>query len=161
MQILLPQGEATGLLWERRQLAGGWVYLVSINLWVCDEDGVMTTASTRMWVDAPHHARPRIDVDPAAYAGVPTYPLPAPDSVERQLGPGRPPGWVAQTLRWRGPDRAVIHASDCEEAPPGRPAMTLQQALDRAERPGTRLCALCGAAHELGPLLRGFSRGFD
>ncbi|MGW4505824.1 DUF6233 domain-containing protein [Streptomyces sp. NPDC004436] len=156
VQIKLPQGEATGLLWERRQLPGGWVYLVSFDLWVCDEDGVMTTASTRMWVDAPGHVRPVDGVDAAAYAAVPSYPLPAPDSVEQQLGPRRPRGWVVEPLRRRGPDRSVIHAVDCADAPADRPALTWQQALDCAERPGTRLCALCGAAHELEPLLRGF-----
>lgn len=88
VQILLPQGEVTGLLWERRQLPGGWFYLVSFDLWVCDEDGVMSTASARMWVDAPGRARPIEGVDPAAYAAVPVYPLPLPDSKERQLGPG-------------------------------------------------------------------------
>ncbi|MFE3577927.1 DUF6233 domain-containing protein [Streptomyces vinaceus] len=156
VQITLPQGEVTGLLWERRQLPGGWVYLVSFDLWVCDEDGVMTTASTHMWVDAPGHARPVDGVDPATYAAVPTHPLPMPDSVERQLGPRRPAGWVLEPLRRRGPDRAVIHAVDCPDASADRPALTWQQALDHAERPGTRLCALCGAAHELEPLLRGF-----
>ncbi|WP_406738537.1 DUF6233 domain-containing protein [Streptomyces sp. NBC_00853] len=157
MQILLPQGEVTGALRERRQLPGGWIYLVVFDLWVCDEDGVMTTASTRMWVDAPGHARPVDGVDAAAYAAVPSYPLPAPDSVEQQLGPRRPPGWVVESPRRRGPDRAVIHAVDCPDAPTGRPALTWQQALDHAERPGTRLCALCGAAHELEPLLNGFN----
>ncbi|MFI6006320.1 hypothetical protein ACIA98_39120 [Streptomyces sp. NPDC051366] len=56
------------MLWERRQLPGGWLYLVSFDLWVCDEDGVMSTASTRMWVDAPFHARPIDGVDPAGPA---------------------------------------------------------------------------------------------
>ncbi|WP_314251063.1 DUF6233 domain-containing protein [Streptomyces kutzneri] len=96
-------------------------------------------------------------MDPSVYAEVPTSPLPAPDSVERELGHRRPPGWVVKSLgRRRGPDRAVIHAVDCVEAPTSTPAMTWDQALDRAERPGTRLCALCGAAHELEPLLKGF-----
>ncbi|MFE2149102.1 DUF6233 domain-containing protein [Streptomyces lavendulae] len=144
-----------GLLWERRQLPGGWVYLVSFDLWICDEDGVMTTASTRMWVDAPGHARPVDGVDPAAYLAVPTFPLPAPDSVERQLGPKRPAGWVLQPLPGRGPDRAVIHAVDCSDAP-DQTALTWVQALDHAERPGVRLCVLCGAAHKLTPLLHGF-----
>ena len=30
------------------------------------------------------------------------------------------------------------------------------KALDAAEHPGTRLCALCGAAAELDPVLKGF-----
>ncbi|MEY2226863.1 DUF6233 domain-containing protein [Streptomyces sp. BF23-19] len=156
VQILLPQGEVTGLLWERRQLPGGWIYLASFDLWVCDEDGVMSTASTRMWVDAPGHARPVAGVAPAAYTAVPTYPLPAPDSVERQLGPRRPPGWVVGPLHRRGPDLAVIHAVDCPDAPTGMRALTWEQALNLAERPGVRLCSLCGAAHELEPLLNGF-----
>ncbi|MGC4914324.1 hypothetical protein [Streptomyces albogriseolus] len=32
---------------------------------------------------------------------------------------------------------------------------------DAAVKAGVRLCALCGAAHELEPLLSGFDRGFD
>ncbi|MER7514002.1 DUF6233 domain-containing protein [Streptomyces lavendulae] len=156
MRILLPQGEVTGLLWERRPLPGSWVYLVSFDLWVCDEDGVMATESTRMWVDAPGHVRPFDGVDPAVYLAVPTYPLPTPDSVERQLGPKRRTGWVLQPLRGRAADRAVIHAIDCPDAPAGRAALTWDQALDHAARPGIRLCVLCGAAQELTPLLRGF-----
>lgn len=95
VQVLLPGGQVMGLLWERKQLPGGWVYLVSVDLWVCDEGGVMTTAPTRMWVDAPDHARPAEGTDPSVYAAVPTSSLPAPDSVERELGRRRPPGWVA------------------------------------------------------------------
>ncbi|MET7530166.1 DUF6233 domain-containing protein [Streptomyces goshikiensis] len=156
VRILLPGGEVTGLLWERKQLPGGWVYLVSVDLWVCDEDGVMSTAPARMWVDAPSHTRPAEGIDPSVYADVPTNPLPTPDSVERELGRRRPPGWVAKSLGRRGPDRAVLHAVDCADAPTGVPALTWEQALDLAERPGIRLCSLCGAAYELEPLLKGF-----
>ncbi|MFE2850366.1 hypothetical protein ACFXJO_04440 [Streptomyces lavendulae] len=44
---------------------------------------------------------------------------------------------------------------DCSDAP-DQTALTWVQALDHAERPGVRLCVLCGAAHELTPLLHGF-----
>ncbi|MFG2986203.1 DUF6233 domain-containing protein [Streptomyces sp. NPDC048258] len=167
VRVRLPGGdEVTGLLLERRQLPGGWYYLVAVDLWVSDEDGVMAAAPARMWVDAPGHVRPAEGVDPAAYEAVPTHPLPddeaRPPSLKAELGPRRPHGWVVQKLSARrGPDRAVVHAVDCEEAPAGAPVMGWKQALDAAERPGTRLCALCGAAHELTPLLKGFDTGFE
>ncbi|MFE2423406.1 DUF6233 domain-containing protein [Streptomyces hokutonensis] len=34
----------------------------------------------------------------------------------------------------------VVHAVDCEDALDGAPLLTLDQALDAAEHPGTRLC---------------------
>ncbi|KOU54023.1 hypothetical protein [Streptomyces sp. WM6378] len=37
-----------------------------------------------------------------------------------------------------------------------RPVLTLDQALDNAQKPNTRLCSLCGAAGELDPMLNGF-----
>ncbi|MFD8023700.1 DUF6233 domain-containing protein [Streptomyces lavendulae] len=92
---------------------------------------------------------------PGRVPGRPHLPAAAPDSVERQLGPKRPAGWVLQPLPGRGPDRAIIHAVDCPDAP-DQTALTWEQALDHAERPGVRLCVLCGAAHELTPLLHGF-----
>ncbi|MFF7489477.1 DUF6233 domain-containing protein [Streptomyces luteogriseus] len=49
----------------------------------------------------------------------------------------------------RGPGRGGFHAADCEEAPAGAPKLTLGQALDAAEHPGTRLCSLRGAAQVL------------
>lgn len=61
----------------------------------------------------------------------------------------------------RGPSRGVVHAVDCTEAPPGAPVLTLDQALDAAQHPGTRLRSLCGAALELDPVLKGFDAGFD
>lgn len=61
----------------------------------------------------------------------------------------------------RGPGRAVLHAADCTEAAQGAPLLPLEQALDAAEQPGTRLCILCGAAQELDPVLRGFEHGFS
>ncbi|MEU1021300.1 DUF6233 domain-containing protein [Streptomyces sp. NPDC005900] len=44
------------------------------------------------------------------------------------------------------PARRLLHAPDCEEAPLGAPLLGVEQALDVAENPGTRLCALCGCA---------------
>ncbi|MFD6150203.1 DUF6233 domain-containing protein [Streptomyces sp. NPDC060243] len=52
--------------------------------------------------------------------------------------------------------RAVLHAVDCEKAPPGFPVLGVEQALTAAEHPATRACALCGAGAELDPILRGF-----
>lgn len=48
-----------------------------------------------------------------------------------------------------------MHAPDCDEAPLGAPLLGVEQALDVAETPGTRLCALCGCARELAPMLSG------
>ncbi|MET9725509.1 DUF6233 domain-containing protein [Streptomyces zaomyceticus] len=59
------------------------------------------------------------------------------------------------------PVGGVVHAADCTEAPPNAFALTLDQALNAAERPGVRLCTLCGASAELDPVLRGFAQGFD
>ncbi|MFI6672002.1 DUF6233 domain-containing protein [Streptomyces sp. NPDC050481] len=50
-----------------------------------------------------------------------------------------------------GPARSILHAPDCEEAPAGAPILDVDRALDTAEHPGTRLCMLCGAAHQLTP----------
>lgn len=50
----------------------------------------------------------------------------------------------------------MLHAVDCTEAPQNAPLLRLERALDATERPGTRLCSLCGAAQELDPVLRGF-----
>ncbi|WP_323185979.1 DUF6233 domain-containing protein [Streptomyces sp. NBC_00233] len=49
-----------------------------------------------------------------------------------------------------------MHAVDCVEAPKGARRLSLDQALDAAERPGAGLCSLCGASQELDPVLRGF-----
>lgn len=38
--------------------------------------------------------------------------------------------------------------------------LSLERALDAAQHPGTRLCALCGATAELNPVLKGFDQGF-
>lgn len=98
----------------------------------------------------------------ASYDGVPTTRLPPPTTEREILGPRRPSGWVLQKLDGgRGPALGVIHAVDCEEAPAGTPRLTLDQALDTAEHPGTRLCSLCGAAAELDPVLKGFDHGFN
>jgi hypothetical protein len=54
-----------------------------------------------------------------------------------------------------------VHAVDCEEAPTRALVLPLDQALDAAEQPGVRLCALCGAAAELDPRLKCFDQGFE
>ncbi|MFG2631196.1 DUF6233 domain-containing protein [Streptomyces sp. NPDC048473] len=56
--------------------------------------------------------------------------------------------------------QGVVHAGDCEETPAGAPVLTLERVLDAAQHPGTRLCALCGAAAEPDPVLKGFEQGF-
>ncbi|MFF4583394.1 DUF6233 domain-containing protein [Streptomyces sp. NPDC001373] len=104
--------------------------------------------------DTPHNGRRRRR--PGSVRRHPAHSLSAPDSVELLLGPRRPSGWVVEPLRRRGPDRAVVHAVDCPDAPSGRPALTWEQALDHAERSGRRLSPLCGAAQEQEPLPHGF-----
>ncbi|CAL9676460.1 hypothetical protein SUDANB174_07728 (plasmid) [Streptomyces sp. enrichment culture] len=114
-------------------------------------------AEYRVWVRAPDHVRP---VDGVSYDAVPTEYLKPPSPVEEALGARRPTGWVL--AKAGGPGRGgVVHAVDCEEAPAGAPVLALDRALDAAERPGVRLCSLCGAAAELDPVLKGFDHGFD
>lgn len=114
----------------------------------------MEPAEYRVWVRAPEHVRP---VGGVSYDAVPTEPLEHPSPVREALGPRRPSGWVLQKLSGgHGPGQAVLHAPDCDEAPEGAPVLELERALDAAEKAGVRLCALCGAAAELDPVLRGF-----
>ncbi|MFF7046542.1 DUF6233 domain-containing protein [Streptomyces massasporeus] len=81
-----------------------------------------------------------------SYDDIPTSRPPPPTTEQQILGERRPSGWVLQKLDGgRGPGRGVFHAVDCEEAPAGAPKLTLGQALDVAEHPGTRLCSLRGA----------------
>lgn len=54
-----------------------------------------------------------------------------------------------------------MHAVDREEAPAGASVPPLGRALDAAEQRGVRLCALCGAAVELDPVLKGFNHISD
>ncbi|MGW2865591.1 DUF6233 domain-containing protein [Streptomyces sp. NPDC001205] len=72
----------------------------------------------------------------------------------------RPPSSSrGRTARHRSaarPARGVLHAPDCTEAPQDAPVLSLDKALDAAEKPGMRLCTLCTAAGELDPLLHGF-----
>ncbi|MFD8211500.1 DUF6233 domain-containing protein [Streptomyces sp. NPDC059695] len=112
-----------------------------------------------MWLRPQDHLRP---VDGVAYDDVPTELLPQPMAVERILGPRRPSGWILARLGGRrGRGQAVVHAADCTEVPPDAPRLTLDQAVSAAERPGARLCTLCGATAELEPALRLFTEGFD
>ncbi|EGJ72625.1 hypothetical protein STTU_p0012 (plasmid) [Streptomyces sp. Tu6071] len=146
-----------GRLPARRQLADGWRYHVALPLYrtVGGEGLEVEAAQYEVWVRAPEHVRPVEDVD---YTGMPTTALPAPSLVDVALGPRRPAGWVLAKSGGgrRGPSRAVLHTVDCAEAPPGLPVLRVEQALNAAEHPATRACALCGAAAELDPLLRGF-----
>ncbi|MFE7442407.1 DUF6233 domain-containing protein [Streptomyces chartreusis] len=162
IRVILPgpgEQEVVGRLHKRQQTAGGWLYKVSVPAWSNTQDGRVEPAWYTVWVQAPAHVRP---VDGVSYDDVPTERLPKPSAVREMLGPRRPTGWVLQRLDGqRGPDRGVIHAPDCDEAPQGAPALTVETALDAAEKAGVRLCALCGAASELGPLLRGFDHGSD
>jgi hypothetical protein len=157
--VVLPNEEAvTGRLHERRQTQDGWLYRVAVPAWQNTPEGRVEPAWYVVWVKAPDHVKP---VPGTSYDDVPTTRLPPPSPEREILGPRRPTGWVLQKLDGgRGPDRGVIHAVDCEEAPAGAPVLTLDKALDAAERPGTRLCSLCGAAAELDPMLKGFDHGF-
>jgi hypothetical protein len=70
-----------------------------------------------VWVKAPDHVKP---VPGTSYDDVPTTRLPPPSPERVILGPRRPTAWVLQKMDGgRGPDRGVIHAVDCEEAPAG------------------------------------------
>ncbi|MFJ6556812.1 DUF6233 domain-containing protein [Streptomyces luteogriseus] len=83
-----------------------------------------------------------------SYDDVPTS-RPPPTTEQQILGERRPSVWVLQKLDGgRGPGRGVFHAVDCE-APAGAPKLTLGQAPDAAEHPGTGLCSLRGAAQVL------------
>ncbi|MFJ9634430.1 DUF6233 domain-containing protein [Streptomyces sp. NPDC101175] len=157
--VVLPDGqEVTGRLHERRQTPEGWRYKVSVPAWRVQDNRVVPSWYT-VWVQAPAHVKP---VDGVSYEAVPTTRLPPPSAVREILGPRRPSGWVLQkTGDGRGPGRGIVHAVDCEEAPAGAPALTLNQVLDVAEHPGVRLCSLCGAAAELDPVLNGFGHGLD
>ncbi|MFF4961432.1 DUF6233 domain-containing protein [Streptomyces sp. NPDC001222] len=157
-----PGQEVVARLWRRRPTEAGWLYLVGLPSYRGLEDGGVQPAEYRGWVHAPDHVRP---IDGIDYDQVVTEKLEkTPQSVVREvLGERRPSGWVLQKLRdRRGPARSVLHAADCEEAPQGAPPLLdVDRALDAAEHPGTRLCALCGAAQELTPMLRGFDHITD
>ncbi|MFM9699345.1 hypothetical protein [Streptomyces europaeiscabiei] len=47
------------------------------------------------------------------------------------------------------------------EAAAGAPLRDVDRALDAAEHPGARLCALCEAVQELTPMIRGFDHNTD
>ncbi|MCX5233436.1 DUF6233 domain-containing protein [Streptomyces sp. NBC_00233] len=160
IRVSLPEGqEIVGRLYARRQLPDSWVYLVPIPVYRNADDGGVEAAEYRMWLRPQDHLHP---VEGTSYEAVPTERLPAPSLVERILGPRRPSGWVLEDLGGRtGRSQAVVHAVDCTEAPRGAPRLSLDQALAAAERPGVRLCSLCGASQELDPVLRGFDAGFE
>ncbi|MFE6819599.1 DUF6233 domain-containing protein [Streptomyces sp. NPDC057675] len=155
IRVVLPDGqEIVGRLYARRQLPEGWVYLVSIPVYRNPSDGHVESVEYRMWLRPQDHLRP---VEGMSYESVPTERIEPPSLVEQILGPRRPSGWVLEKLGGRsGRSQAVVHAADCGEAPRNAPRLTLDQALDAAERPGVRLCSICGAAQELDPVLRGF-----
>ncbi|MFJ7201822.1 MULTISPECIES: DUF6233 domain-containing protein [unclassified Streptomyces] len=156
-----PEQEVVARLWSRRQTEAGWLYLVGLPSYRDLEDGGVEAAEYRVWVRAPDHVRP---VDGVDYDQVATEHLsPAPTSVVREvLGECRPSGWVLAKVReGRGPARGVLHAPDCEEAPQGAPPLGVEQALNVAEHPGTRLCTLCGCAQELTPMMSGFDHITD
>ena len=156
--VVLPdRQEVTGRLLERQQVPSAWLYRVAIPAWRNSSSGDVEAAWYTVWVQAPDHVRP---VDGVSYDSVPTTRLPAPSAVDEALGPRRPSGWVLEKLDQRGPDRGVLHAPDCSEAPENTPVLPLERALDMAETAGVRLCSLCGAAAELDPLLKGFDHGF-
>lgn len=161
IRVILPdRQEVVGCLHERQQTPDGWLYKISVPAWR-NEGGRVEPAWYTVWVQAPDHVKP---VDGVSYDDVPTERMekPSPSSVREILGPRRPTGWVLQRLDGRGgPGRGVLHAPDCDEAPQGAPVLTVERALDAAEKAGVRLCTLCGAAQELEPLLRGFDHGFD
>ncbi|MFE6788194.1 DUF6233 domain-containing protein [Streptomyces sp. NPDC057680] len=155
IRVVLPDGqEVVGRLYARRQLPDGWVYLVSIPVYRNSADEDVERAEYRMWLRPQEHLKP---VEGTSYDSVPTERLEPPSLIAHALGPRRPSGWVLAKLGGRrGPSQAVVHAVDCVEAPQNAPRLSLDQALDAAERPGVRLCSLCGASQELDPVLRGF-----
>ncbi|MEU1940487.1 DUF6233 domain-containing protein [Streptomyces coeruleorubidus] len=156
-----PQQEVVARLWRRRQTESGWVYLVGLPSYRDREDGGVEAAEYRVWVRAPEHVRP---VDGVDYDQVVTEHLKPPQQsvVGEVLGKRRPSGWVLQKLGdGGGPAGGVLHAPDCEEAQQSVPLLDLEDALDVAESPATRLCTLCGCAQELTPILRGFDHGAD
>ncbi|MFB6884149.1 DUF6233 domain-containing protein [Streptomyces noursei] len=160
VRVVLPDGqEIVARLWARRQLPDGWRYQVGLPSYRNPQDGGVEAAEYRVWVRAPEHVRP---VDGVSYDAVPTERLTPSAPVDEALEPRRPAGWVLLKQRGgRGPARTVVHAPDCEEAPPGVPVVDVHRALDAAQQPGARLCSLCGAAQELDPLLHGFDHITD
>ncbi len=95
-------------------------------------NGRVVPAPYTVWVQAPAHVRP---VDGVPYGDIPTTRLPAP--IEREiLGSRRPTGWVLRNLdARRGPDRGVLHAPDCEEAPQGKPVPKVAPARSAVSAP--------------------------
>ncbi|MFC9343676.1 DUF6233 domain-containing protein [Streptomyces sp. NPDC057020] len=158
IRVVLPDGqEIVGRLYARRQLPEGWVYLVSIPVYRNPSGGHVESVEYRMWLRPQDHLMP---VEGVSYDSVPTERIEPPSLVEQILGPRRPSGWVLEKLGGRtGRSQAVVHAADCGEAPTNAPRLSLDQALDAAERPGVRLCSICGAAQKLDPVLRGFDAG--
>lgn len=148
----LPDGqELTARFSSRRQLFNGWVYLVGRPVHSKSLDGAVEASEYRARVRAfdgclASRTTPFRPSAAAAFAGT------------RGPGPRQPSGWVTVSAggsRGAG-SRTVLHAQDCVEAPPPVHVLSLEEALNVAERPATRLCVLCCAAQELKPMLRGF-----
>ncbi|GGU51393.1 DUF6233 domain-containing protein [Streptomyces violascens] len=162
--VIWPDGQTqNGVLHARHQVPGNWLFLVAVTLWHANENGLVEPVVYRTWVEAPAHVRP---VEGASYDSVPARKLPPSAPPLPVSDPGRPRGWVLQRLpspaparpgpARPGPARGILHAPDCTEAPRDVPTLSLNTALDTADKPGTLLCTLCSAAGELDPLLRGF-----
>ncbi|MGO4634927.1 DUF6233 domain-containing protein [Streptomyces sp. 2RAF24] len=156
--VLVDGQELRGRLYSWHQTPTGWQGDVGLPLWRNhggSDTVTVEAAEYRVWLDAPgqFHRIPGVD-----YSVVPAVRLPEPSLIAEALGERRPSGWV---MRGGARGQGTIHAPDCAEAPQGVATLSLERALDLAERPAVRLCSLCGAAAEFSPLLRGFEDGFD
>ncbi|WP_241691568.1 DUF6233 domain-containing protein [Streptomyces sp. GZWMJZ-114] len=136
-----------GDLLSRRQQQDGWLYQVELVFLQNSptEPYGSEAAEVRVWLRPGEQAFPVPGTD---YEGVPTTRLPPASFIDTALGPRRPPGWVLAKGDGRA-SRATVHAVDCEEAPAGAPTLSLDQALNAAEDPRVRVCAVCGAVQEL------------
>ncbi|MFB6528693.1 DUF6233 domain-containing protein [Streptomyces sp. NPDC056399] len=76
-------------------------------------------------------------------------------------GDGGTGGGLRDLVAHRDADGGSSPGPEGSEAPKGAPRLSLDQALDVAERHGVRLCSLCGAAQELDPVMRGFDAGIE
>ncbi|MGW4517168.1 hypothetical protein ACWEO4_35495 [Streptomyces sp. NPDC004393] len=67
-------------------------------------------------------------------------------------------GGVVAVQEGGGQGLKVFVGTGQHGAPQGAPVLTVERALDAAEKADVRLCSPCGAAQELEPLLSGFDR---